>query len=419
MATIRAIRTEEDYETALARVAELMDTLSPPEGQVENDNHPARIELDVLTDLVEHYEDRRYPIGTPSAIAAIEFEVDQRGLTQRDLIPLIGSRAKVSEILSGKRDITMSMARSLHRHLGIPADVLLQEPGATFDSPFDDDDARRFPLKQMAKLGWIKDVPDLVDRAEELIGGLIERAGGREVAAAPLYRKNDHVRINAKTDEYALRAWCWQAMAQSRDNPPATPYRPGTVTRQFLRTVARLSTSEDGPRRARSFLDQHGIALEHVPHLRRTHLDGAALRLVGGRPVVGLTLRYDRIDSFWFTLLHELAHVGLHLDRGDDDTAFIDDHSLRDIATAGGHSKEEDADRWAEDALIPPEIWNDSVARFRPSSMAVVDLSYEAAVHPAIVAGRIRHEQGNYRLLSQFVGTGEVRKQFEPVGDTD
>ena len=222
MATIRAIRTEEDYETALARVAELMDTLSPPEGQIENDKHPARIELDVLTDLVEHYEDRRYPIG---------LTVRDRGDRVRGG-PAGPDAARPHpthrQPCQGVREYSPASGTSPCRWrarstgtLGIPADVLLQEPGATFDSTFDDIDARRFPLKQMARLGWIKDVPDLVDRAEELIGGLIERAGGREVAAAPLYRKNDHVRINAKTDEYALRAWCWQAMAQSRDNPPA------------------------------------------------------------------------------------------------------------------------------------------------------------------------------------------------------
>ena len=154
--------------------------------------------------------------------------------------------------------------------------------------------------------------------------------------------------------------------------------------------------------------------LEYVNHLPKTHLDGAALRLPDGRPVIGLTLRYDRIDNFWFTLLHELAHVGLHLDLDKDEDGFVDDHSLR--GTEKG-SIEEDADRWTQDALIPPEIWRDGVILEDAGPMEVVRMAWAAEVAPAVVAGRVRFESGNYRLLSQFVGTGEVRRQFEDNTD--
>ena len=404
MAAIKPIRTEGDLEQALERIDRIFDA---EEGTPESD------ELDVLADLIEHYEDRRDPIGFPTPVAAIEFRMEQAGLTNRDLMPFIGGRSKVSEVLSGKRAITMSMARALHRHLGIPAEVLIQEPGARFDPAYEELEPERFPLKAMAKAGWIPDVPDLLDRAEELIGGLIERAGGQRVATAPLYRKNNQRRMNAKTDEYALRAWCWQVMATAQEHPPDADYEPGTVNPEFLRCLAQLSTSGDGPRRARDFLAQSGIGLHAVRHLQRTHLDGAAVLLVDGRPVIGLTLRYDRIDNFWYTLMHELAHVSLHLDNGSEDTAFVDDHSLRGVEPAAGDSKEAQADRMAEDALIPPDIWRDGAILNRPTTMAVLDLAAEAKVHPAIVAGRVRHELVNYRLLSQFVGTGQVRRQFK------
>ena len=97
-----------------------------------------------------------------------------------------------------------------------------------------------------------------------------------------------------------------------------------------------LSVSGDGPGRARDFLAQHGIGFEYLPHLPRTHLDGAAIKLDDGRPVIGMTLRYDRIDNFWYTLLHELSHVGLHLDGCGDENAFVDDHTLRGIESGGG-----------------------------------------------------------------------------------
>ena len=409
MVAIKPIRTEEDLEHALARIHEIFDAeAGTPEGD----------ELDVLVDLVELYESKSVPMEYPSAIAAIEFRMDQSRLTQRDLIPFIGSRAKVSEVLSGKRAITMSMARALHGHLGIPADVLLQEPGAALQDPLPGMEWAKFPLKAMAKAGWIPDLSDLADRAEEVVSGLIERAGGRKAAVAPLYRKNDHHRVNAKTDEYALRAWCWQVMATAAEHPPEVSYQRGTVTPELLRTVAQLSPSEDGPLRAKELLAQHGIALQVLPHLRRTHLDGAALRLRDGRPVIGLTLRYDRIDNFWFCLTHELAHVGLHLD-SDAEEAFVDDLTLRDIEVGGADSMEKEADDWAEEALLPADLWEASSVRDFPTPMAVIDLAYESGVHPAIVAGRVRHEQKNYRLLSQFVGTGEVRKQFARVSDIE
>ena len=413
MARVRAIRSEEDYDAALARITELMDRLSVAEGQVDDGDDPIRVELDVLADLVELYEDRHHPIGFPDPVSAIMFRMDQANLTPRDLVPFIGSRAKVSEVLAGKRPITMSIARALHQHLEIPADVLLQEPGASLPDTMPSFEYSRFPLRAMAKAGWIPHIQDLKDHAEELITELMERVGGRAFAAAPLYRKNDSRRINAKTDDYALRAWCWQVLAQARENQSGADYQAGVVTPELLRQVARMSVLEDGPIKARDLLGQHGVEVEYVGHLPRTHLDGAALRLANGRPVIGLTLRYDRIDNFWFTVLHQLAHIGLHLGDCSEETGFIDDHSLRGVQSVGSDTTEQEADRLAQDALIPSEIWGEGEILAEPAPMAVLSMAWEAQVHPAIVAGRVRYETGNYRLLSQFVGTGSVRWQFE------
>ena len=188
------------------------------------------------------------------------------------------------------------------------------------------------------------------------------------------------------------------------------PYKPGVVTLEFLRHVAQFSPHEDGPLRARDFLREHGIGIEFVRHLPRTYLDGAALRLAGGTPVIGLTLRYDRIDNFWFCLMHELAHVGLHLD-GNEDDSFIDDLTLRN-AIGVTDPKETQADQWAEEAFIPLDVWETTDVRKHPTPFAVMSLANDSQIHPAIVAGRIRHERQNYRLLSQFVGTGKVRRQL-------
>lgn len=399
---IKPIRTEQDYEDALARIDVLMDAAP---GSPEFD------ELDVLVDLVELYESKHEPMGYPSPLAAIEFRMEQGNLRPRDLIPFIGSRAKVSEVLSGKRAITMPMARALHQHLGIPADVLLRDSDVDLDDQLADINWSRFPVKDMAKLGWIRGGVNLVKRAEAIMRGLIDRAGGPDVAGAALYRKNDHMRANAKVDAYALKAWCWQVLAMANENPPQTEYVPGSATPHFLKELAQLSSFEDGPRLAREVLAKHGIALVIVPHLPRTYLDGAALQLGDGRPVVGLTLRYDRIDNFWFCLLHELAHVGRHLDNNQGN-AFVDDQTLRGVEGRREDPREAQADEWATEALVPQAAWEASAARERPTPIAVMNLAHALQVHPAIIAGKIRYEQHNYRLLSQFVGTGEVRRQL-------
>jgi HTH-type transcriptional regulator/antitoxin HigA len=402
MSKIRAIRTEADYKAALARVDALMDAdFGSPEGE----------ELDVLADLIGLYEARHVPMGYPSALGALRFRMEQANLAPRDLIPFIGSRAKVSEILSGKRALTMQMARALHSNLGIPADVLLQQPGGELRNALDGIDWKRFPLAEMAKRGWIKKQPNLLAHAEEIMLALIERAGGKDALPMALYRKNDQARSNAKTDPYALKAWCWEVLARANATRLPVAYRPGTVDLDFIRKVAKLSWSAEGPRLAREFLAKHGIHLVCLEHLPRTHLDGAALQLADGTPVIGLTLRYDRVDNFWFCLLHELAHVGRHMD-GKRDEAFVDDLSLRGVEGVRRDLKEDEADDWAENGLIPADVWQTSRVNENPSPLSVMELAQRLEIHPAIVAGRVRHETKNFRLLSQFVGTGEVRRQL-------
>jgi HTH-type transcriptional regulator/antitoxin HigA len=337
--------------------------------------------------------------------------MEQSALTARDLIPFLGSRSKVSEVLSGKRPLTMQMARALHANLGIPADVLLQQPGGELRSALDGIEWERFPLPEMARRGWIPNRRDLTRHAEEVMRDLIRRAGGEHVLPVAFYRKNDYARLNAKTDPYSLKAWCWEVLARANAQELPVAYKPGTVDLEFLRQVARLSWSEDGPRLAQEFLAKHGIHLVCLAHLPRTHLDGAALQLADGTPVIGLTLRYDRLDNFWFCLLHELAHIGRHLGKMRTE-AFVDDLSLRDVKGLKRDPKEDEADEWAEEGLIPRDVWSTSRARLDPSPLTVMAMAQSLGIHPAIVAGRIRHETQNFRLLSHFVGTGAVRQQL-------
>lgn len=114
---IRPIRTETDYQAALQEIEALFN--APPDT-------PEYDRLDILSTLVEVYEQIHFPIKDPDPVAAILYYMETRGLSRRDLEPCLGSRAKVSEVLSRNRPLTLSMIRRLARELGIPAEVLIQ-----------------------------------------------------------------------------------------------------------------------------------------------------------------------------------------------------------------------------------------------------------------------------------------------------
>lgn len=114
---LRPIRSETDYEAAMAEIEVLWGAkIGTPEGD----------RLDVLATLVEVYEAKQYPMTPPDPIEAIQFRMEQMGITRNDLIPLIGNRGRVSEVLSRKRSLSIEMIRRLHDTLGISADVLIK-----------------------------------------------------------------------------------------------------------------------------------------------------------------------------------------------------------------------------------------------------------------------------------------------------
>jgi HTH-type transcriptional regulator/antitoxin HigA len=118
----KILKTEADHRTALAHIDSLM---SSAPGTPEAD------ELELWVHLVEEYEEKTSPIPLPDPIEAIRFRMEQQGLKQKDLIPFIGSTSKVSEVMNGKRPLSIAMIRQLHEGLGIPAEVLISDSGRT------------------------------------------------------------------------------------------------------------------------------------------------------------------------------------------------------------------------------------------------------------------------------------------------
>jgi HTH-type transcriptional regulator/antitoxin HigA len=115
----KVIKTEAECATALARIEKLMDAK-------RNTAHGDELEL--LSLLVHDYEDKVFPIDKPDPRKAIRFRMEQQGLEPKDLVPFLGSRSRVSEVLSGQRNLSLKMIRALVSGLGIPAEVLLGQP---------------------------------------------------------------------------------------------------------------------------------------------------------------------------------------------------------------------------------------------------------------------------------------------------
>ncbi|PWU19110.1 MAG: DNA-binding protein [Verrucomicrobia bacterium] len=112
----KVLKTESDCVAALARIEKLMDAKR---------NSPQGDELELLSLLVHDYAEKVFPIDKPDPVEAIRFRMEQQGLEPEDLVPLLGSRSRVSEVLSGRRNLSLKMIRKLVAVLGIPAEVLL------------------------------------------------------------------------------------------------------------------------------------------------------------------------------------------------------------------------------------------------------------------------------------------------------
>ncbi len=388
MTQLRIIQTEAEHRQALARVAGLMDQ-DPAADSPEND------ELDVLAVLIEDYERKQFPIDPPDPIDAIEFRLDQMGLTRNDLKRYIGSQSKVSEVLNRKRSLSLNMIRKLSKGLGISAEVLIREPAQT-RADAADLDWLAFPLAEMRKRGYFRgfegSMQELREYAAEHVSAFIDRVPGGFALQPAMLRSSAHLRANDKMmDDYALYAWRIRVLDQARAAPLVQSYQPGTVDLAFMRSLASLSSSANGPLMAREYLAKHGIHLVTEPHLPKTYLDGAVCRDADGNPVIALTLRYDRLDHFWFTLLHELAHVARHLDGGTD--WFLDDLDADD-----SEQLEQEADNLAGEALISSDIWQ---ARRPLDTDGVECLAKELNLAPEIIAGRLRREAGDHRLFGK------------------
>lgn len=399
--SLRVIRTEEQYHQYLSEVERLLSLDLAP-GSEESER------LELLTVLIEDYENSNYAIAPVDPIDAIKFRMEEKGLRQVDLAPYFGTKSRVSEVLSGKRPLTVAMIKALSVGLGIAPQTLLGLEGeAEYTARNTEDEVNwsKFPIKEMISRGWINNVVSKTKKsAEDQVRAFIEQLGGNTTAAS--FKRTLSGGAYSPATQYKLYAWIARVIQRSREKKTTFIYQSDVINKDFLRELAQLSWSEYGPLLAVEFLEKHGINVVIEPALTGTLVDGAALKDNDRQPIIALSLRLDRLDNFWFTLLHEVVHIWKHMDLNN---TFVDD-----LESPGDNKDkiEAEANRIARDTLIPRVLWKRSDAYLNPTITSIDKLSRELKIHPSIIAGRIRRESGKYNQFSDLVGQGEVRKHF-------
>lgn len=397
MENIKIIKNNEDYKEALQLIEELVDR-DPTPGSADADR------LVLVTALVKEYESKYFPEHFPDPIDAIKFRMEQADLKPTDLETYIGSAGRVSEILSGRRQLTLEMVRALSVGLGIPSKVLIQKPSRSFESQNWDTAL----VRTMEQRGYFGQKTLEEYNKSELIAYFFSQFG--QAQPVVMYRKT-HFRSAPRTDNNALLSWGLRVLQKAEKIKVPDKYTKGTINLEIMQSIVKLSAKENGPLIARDFLKNLGIKLIIEPHLPKTHLDGATLLADKNYPVIGLTIRHDRPDNYWFTLMHELAHIALHYD--NDIESFYDER-LQEKKGVEIDPKEQEADRLAGESILPKGKWETSAARTTPNQFSTEDLAKELEVHIAVIAGMIRFKHSNFYYLNKIVNDKSlsVRRYF-------
>jgi HTH-type transcriptional regulator/antitoxin HigA len=384
--TLKPIRNADDLVSAQQWLASLIQG----NGRGQHDD-----EIEVVATLIEDYERRTFVFDAPDPVSAIRFRMTELGLAPRQLEPYIGSRARVSEVMTGKRSLSMDMIRSLHDGLGIPYASLMSGHQRHVRVQ-----ATRPALQSLRSLGFninAKDLPSFLSIAPQ--------------SSPALLRRSQSARAASKTDASALMLWQAAVLKVANTRSPRVPFNAATLDDQFFRSIARLSVRDDGPLAVIEQLKGRGVELVVMPPLPGTFLDGAALFSPQEVPIVALTLRYDRLDNFWFTLMHELAHLRLHFNESHGkDFVFFDDMDIQ-----SSDKQEREADAVAQQCLIPDAALQSARWDAASSTDDIHAVATRARVHVSVAAGRWQRDNQNYRKFARLIERSSLRAQLLPA----
>ncbi len=396
--TMQIIKTEDQYIQAMAHLDEIMAK------DLKEGSNKANV-LEVLAVLIEKYESETVDLGQIDPIEAIKLRMDQEGKTNKDLIPLLGSASKVSEVLNGKRPLSLKMIRALNKNMGISYQALMTEPHPTIEM---DIDWNVFPLKEMRDRDLCpayKSLPDVKEHAQECVEAFF---GERLPMVQAMAFHRSSARSGRSMNQYALAVWHALSLQEAQKITPKGRFSLEALDDELFEELVALSTFDAGPLLAEEFLSRKGIRVVHVPHFSKTYLDGAALMLEkdNNGPVISLTGRHDRLDNYWYVLLHELAHIRHHMyQRSEPVTAIFDDLDVDAVDQI-----EEEADHVAMTTLVNLAL-RDELCGARDAGQ-VMEMADRNNRSPAIFAGYIRRESRNYRIFNNLIGRNAVNALF-------
>jgi HTH-type transcriptional regulator/antitoxin HigA len=319
----------------------------------------------------------------------LQEELDARGWTQKDLAEIVGRPSQViNEIVRGIKQITPETAIQLGHAFDMSPEFWLDLETkyrlrvARQKSVPDDVALRRrlyelVPVAELTRRGWLPKTSSLAELAQTICT-FLGIASPKDEPRVPIARLR-HTPVRTPESRSKI-AWIKRAQALAAQTSSA-PFE----TRTFKRAVPAifgLAATPDGVLEVPSFLGRLGVRLVFVPHLPRTYLDGATFWDDSG-PVIVLTLRYDRLDYFWFTLGHELVHV---LRR--DSQGIIDEDQRVD-------PEELAADAEAANSMIDHEAYQHFVASTgqRPGRSDIERFAADIGRHPSIVLGRLQYDE--------------------------
>jgi len=249
----------------------------------------------------------------------------------------------------------------------------------------------KLPKSELMERGWISskdDISSLTDLFKDIHSNEINT----------LYRKSD------SANNYLSSMWLSKvkSYAQASFSSGQVSEFSG-LSKKDLKEIAKLSSELKNINKLPDLLAKKGVVLIYCKSLPGMKVDGAVFKLSSGCPAIGMSLRYSRLDYFWFTLLHELAHVALHLDTLEQ--PIVDDLDLN-----ADSEIEIAANRLAKQSFVERHMWRNCEPKYDKSSEAINKFAKKIGIHPSIVAGMLRREFGNYAAYSSIVNEHDVRE---------
>ena len=421
------IYSNKQFRVSSMELAKLKTALSAAEGQEANQRWLKQAEINALKSQIAEIEMElsEYKLLKSGQISfsktyALEelprILVQARiaaGMSQTNLAEKLDLKQQQIQRYEATNYMGASLGRLIEvsRALGVKTSGSFESSEQVGSSVFVWDDADnivwgQLPYKEMIERKWFNVLRN--ENPLEKVKEYFLRAAGPQFATA-YHRKK--MRSGNVPNEYALLAWQARILERARDLAAHDELVEFELNDRWLPELVSLTRFKDGAKRASRLLAEKGIACVIESHLPGSYLDGAAMLGDAERPVIGLTLRHDRLDNFWFVLFHELGHVFLHLFDGLR-YDFFDEESQSDA-----HTIEAEADQFALNTLVPECLWEQCWSRFALSEEAVRIDADNLGIDPSIIAGRIRKEHGNYSILSDLVGQDQVRVQFEDAGN--